>query len=104
MTHEKADRPWVELLFVLVVGFSAAAFGVRGAAYARWQRGEPMGSLGPLAWVWTVAAFIPFLVLVVLAPNPELSMKAPRKDRRRQILMFIAILVIFGLEVFLLTF
>jgi hypothetical protein len=101
---EKLRRPWVEILFVLVVLLSSVAFYVRGTAYLRWLKNEPMGSLGPLSWVWSAAAFLPFLWLIAWAPNPEFSERVPRRVRFQQMLMFIAIGVMFFLEVFLLTF
>jgi hypothetical protein len=71
-------------------------------AHHRWLRGQSSDSLGAVAWVWSAAALGPFLALVALAPNPELSEQVPRRDRRRQILMFTSIVIMFCLEVFLL--
>jgi hypothetical protein len=96
--------PLVEILFLLMLGFSAGAFYTRMSAYWRWKRDEPTGKLGLLSWLWTLAAFGPFLVLVIVAPNPELGEAASPRARRRQILMFLSIVIMFVLEAFLLTF
>jgi len=42
--------------------------------------------------------------VIALAPNPELSEEVPRQKRRQQIMMFVAMAIIFCLEVFFLTF
>jgi hypothetical protein len=96
--------PLVEILFLMTIGFAAAAFYTRMTAYWMWKRDEPTGKLGMISWLWTVAAFGPFLMLVTVAPNPELSEAVPPRARRRQILMFLSIGIMFVLEAFLLTF
>jgi hypothetical protein len=96
--------PLVEILFLLVIGFSAAAFYTRMTAYWMWKRDEPTGKLGLISWLWFLAAFGPFLMLVMVAPNPELREEVPPRARRRQVLMFLAIAIMFVLEAFLLTF
>lgn len=100
----KERLPWVEILFLLFLLFAAAAFGSRGLAHLRWARGQSMEALAAMSWAWALAAFGPFLALVTLAPNPELSERVPRAARRRQILMFLAIGILFFLELSLLTF
>jgi membrane protease YdiL (CAAX protease family) len=95
--------PWVELLFSLFLVFAGAAFTSRAVAHARWLRGQSTDPLGAAAWAWSLAAFGPFLALVALAPNPELSERVPRRDRRRQILMFLSIVIMFCLEVYLVS-
>src|SRR5579863_7628788 len=104
MAGFKPRWPWVGILFAAVVVFSTVAFYSRGTAYLRWSRGESIGSWGFMSYVWAIVAFGPFVVLIALAPNPELSDRVPRRVRLRQILMFLAIGIIFCLEVFFLTF
>jgi hypothetical protein len=104
MTEDRRPFPWVEVLFLLLLGFAAAAFYTRMCAYVRWRQDQPTGHLSLLSWIWSFAALGPFLFLIRVAPNPELSERASREDRRGQILMFLAIGIMFCLEIFLLTF
>ncbi|HLY11358.1 MAG TPA: hypothetical protein VKW04_18795 [Planctomycetota bacterium] len=103
-TEQRRTFPWVEILFLLMLACASAAFYTRMTAYWQWKRDEPTGQLGLLSWIWSLAAFGPFLILVILAPNPELAEPASRRARRGQLLMFSAIGVMFLLEAFLLTY
>jgi hypothetical protein len=96
--------PGVEVLFFLVLGCAAAALFTRMTAYWKWKRDEPTGQLGLLSWALGFGALIPFLLLVVVAPNPELTEHASRRARRGQILMFVAMAIMFLTEAFLLTY
>jgi hypothetical protein len=104
LAERRRPFPWVEVLFFVVLAFAAAAFYTRMTAYWRWKRDEPTGQLGLLSWMLASAAFGPFLILIRLAPNPEIADDASRQARRGQILMFVAIAIMFVLEAFLLTY
>lgn len=94
----------MELLFLVMLGFASAAGYTRFCAYLRWHRDEPTGQLSLISWIWSFAALGPFLLLIRVAPNPELTEPASGEARRGQILMFLAIGIMFVLEIFLLTF
>jgi hypothetical protein len=102
---ERAGRfPAVEVLFCLVLGFASAALFTRMTAYWKWKRDEPTGQLGLLSWVLGFSAIVPFLILVAVAPNPEIKEQASRRARRGQLLMFAAMAIMFLMEAFLLTY
>lgn len=104
VTEERRSFPWVEVLFFVMLAFAAAAFYTRMTAYWRWKRDEPTGQLGFLSYMLAFAAFGPFLILIRVAPNPEISDAVSRRVRREQLLMFVAIAIMFVLEAFLLTY
>ena len=96
--------PKTELLFVATVACAAASFYTRMEAHVRWRLDEPTGRLGLLSWALSFFALVPFLLLVWLAPNPELSEPATRAARRGQALMYCSIAIMFLLEAFLLAY
>jgi hypothetical protein len=102
--HRLRAFPKTELLFLATVACAAAAFYTRMEAHVRWRLDEPTGRLGLLSWVWSFGALIPFLLLVWVAPNPELNEAAPRAARRGQALMYFSIAIMFALEAFLLAY